>query len=515
MRLRLLTAILLAFAALSGRAAYYEENFDSADCLSTWTMTTTNASRTWRLAEGIGYGKTFTPIDPANRYSLCISYSDDRQDETATTPVIHIEPGAVLEYYNYFSPVWLFSASLDVYATDVATGDTIQLFGQFLWAQTTCYDETKWKLFRFPLDRLAGRDATISFRYHGSGGDDQMIDRLRVIDAAEATGEERSQPDAQIGMPEDGYLSPFAACFIPTGVEVQFHDLSTHQPTAWHWQFPGGTPAESQEPNPRVRYDSKALYSLALTASNQYGEDTDIMQYALQVGGAQYVWNITPEESQQIGRVSLANFGNYAGTNTLGLTAFAEHYKAPLRPATIDSLDIYFEAATVKTPGQVLTVRVQMADADGAPGPVLAEASITAADIQISSTEYLPTRFQLDRTAEIATDFFITVTGFPSGAGDDIAIACVRRPDGQTGTTWQYVLDEATDGTYLTTGQWWANTDSPVSMAVCPVITYDKPQTDNIKTVKTTRSTSGRRIYNLAGQRVAKARKGNIYIIKE
>ncbi len=46
---------------------------------------------------------------------------------------------------------------------------------------------------------------------------------------------------------------------------VQFTDLSEGDPDAWAWEFPGGLPATSSEPNPQVVYATPGVYDVTLT----------------------------------------------------------------------------------------------------------------------------------------------------------------------------------------------------------------------------------------------------------
>ena len=55
---------------------------------------------------------------------------------------------------------------------------------------------------------------------------------------------------------------------IIEGEQVHFTDLSTQDPTAWSWSFPGGTPSTSTEQNPTIRYNTPGTYSVSLTVSN-------------------------------------------------------------------------------------------------------------------------------------------------------------------------------------------------------------------------------------------------------
>ena len=582
-----------SFTTDNSYKAYYTQGFDSEEEFATWTVEAGNPRYTWTLAEGMSGGVSFATIDPESKMSMSIEYYNGARDETVTSPEITILPNSIVEFYNHFNPVWLYEAGWTFYATDVATGDTVQFLNQFLWANNSAYDETKWLRFRFPLDRLTGKTVRFSFKYAGNGGDTQLIDGFRVIHPEEtgtaaidilqgdsirfndtsagnvsswrwefeggtpAVSEERDpvvrylktgtysvrltvsdgtatdavsregyvsvraeQPNALIGMPEEGYLSPFVATLIPTGVPVTFRDLSTGFPTEWKWTFKGAEPETRTEQNPVVTYNEKGLYSLSLQATNSAGTDQDAMLYAVQAGGAQYVWNLEIGESDYLGKVSLSWFGNYAGSNWLGMEAFAEHFAKPLAPATIDSVDVYFISAATVSPDADITLSVRKADADGAPGETLASASVKAADIQYSDDDFLPTRFKFGQPAEVSGEFFVVIEGIPNAtqeeapyASDDIAIACVRRGDGQKSTTWQLVEDQDAQGNPLGTSQWFKNTDSPVSMAVCPVITYDRQGgTDGISNIGPDRTADDNAIYTLQGVRVDKPQKGSIYI---
>ncbi len=57
------------------------------------------------------------------------------------------------------------------------------------------------------------------------------------------------------------------------GYEVQFTDLSSNNPTAWTWTFPGGTPATSNDRNPVVVYETEGVYDVTLVAVNSAGDN--------------------------------------------------------------------------------------------------------------------------------------------------------------------------------------------------------------------------------------------------
>ncbi len=55
---------------------------------------------------------------------------------------------------------------------------------------------------------------------------------------------------------------------------VTFSDLSTNNPVAWSWSFPGGTPSTSVQQNPTVTYNGPGTYDVTLTSGNAIGSNT-------------------------------------------------------------------------------------------------------------------------------------------------------------------------------------------------------------------------------------------------
>ena len=60
---------------------------------------------------------------------------------------------------------------------------------------------------------------------------------------------------------------------IVNGDTIQFIDESTNYPTSWSWDFGDGN--TSSEQNPSHTYSSAGTYTVELTVSNEYGEDTE------------------------------------------------------------------------------------------------------------------------------------------------------------------------------------------------------------------------------------------------
>ncbi len=60
---------------------------------------------------------------------------------------------------------------------------------------------------------------------------------------------------------------------IRPGETVNFVDLSTAYPYRWTWEFEGGSPAISNQPNPAVVYNTPGSYNVKLTVGNNIGTD--------------------------------------------------------------------------------------------------------------------------------------------------------------------------------------------------------------------------------------------------
>ncbi len=68
----------------------------------------------------------------------------------------------------------------------------------------------------------------------------------------------------------------------PARLEVTFSDLSNNEPTSWSWDF--GDSQTSTERDPTHTYDQPGDYTVSLTASNDYGSDTQTEVNYIAVG---------------------------------------------------------------------------------------------------------------------------------------------------------------------------------------------------------------------------------------
>jgi PKD repeat protein len=98
------------------------------------------------------------------------------------------------------------------------------------------------------------------------------------------------------------------------GDSVTFTDTSTNNPTTWSWTFDGGTPSGSTAQNPTVTYNTPGTYTVALTAGNAAGSDTETKVDYINVAAQPYCdsqgnnWNY-----EYIGNVTVDSFSNDSG----------------------------------------------------------------------------------------------------------------------------------------------------------------------------------------------------------
>lgn len=330
-------------------------------------------------------------------------------------------------------------------------------------------------------------------------------------------------PTAQIGLPEEGYESPYVGVFVPTNVPVVFRDLSTGNPTEWNWKFQFADKESSNEQNPTVTFVKKGTVSVGLTAKNASGQSNDIRQYAVQAGGAQNVWNISTDDNSKIEKITLGFYGNYAGSNWLGIEKFAELYKAPLADAKIESVDVFFASNTTVDPEADITLTINAVGADGNPGEELGSASLKLKDLKYDDVETLPTKFTLNKAVVLkkGTPFFVVVGPMPhkdsdvSPYSDDIAIFCVRNTDTDKHTVWQYQEDEDDNYHGLGTYSWVRNVDESVSMAIAPIVDYeDVPTAISTPSAAAPGIAEVAAVYTLDGKQVGTPQTNGIYIVR-
>lgn len=414
---------------------------------------------------------------------------------------------------------------------DASAAETIHIFEgekiQFVSLAKGSPDATEWKFPGSASETSTDPNPTVTYNKAGTYDVSLTVRRGNESDVMERKGfvvVAQKAPTALIGLPEEGYESPWVGVFVPTDVPVTFRDLSTGNPTEWNWVFQYADKETSNEQNPTVTFVKKGTVSVGLTAKNAAGQSNDVLQYAIQAGGSQYVWNISSEENSNLKKVELGWFGSYAGSNWLGLDRFAEKYKAPLADATINEVAVYFASVTSIDPDYEVRLTLNAVGENGEPGEELASTSVKASDLKYSDDDYLATTFTFAEpvSMEKGKEFFVVVGPFPNGTmeespytSDDISIFCLRRNAGMKTTAWQLVEDTDENNNGLGTYTWFANTDDPTSMAIAPCVTYKDTTTSiGVTTPATDAAAVVTAVYSISGQRVSAPVRGGMYLVR-
>lgn len=414
---------------------------------------------------------------------------------------------------------------------DASAAETIHIFEgesiQFVSLAKGSPDATEWKFPGSASETSTDPNPTVTYNKAGTYDVSLTVRRGNESDVMERKGfvvVAQKAPTALIGLPEEGYESPWVGVFVPTDVPVTFRDLSTGNPTEWNWVFQYADKETSNEQNPTVTFVKKGTVSVGLTAKNAAGQSNDVLQYAIQAGGSQYVWNISSEENSNLKKVELGWFGSYAGSNWLGLDRFAEKYKAPLADATINEVAVYFASVTSIDPDYEVRLTLNAVGENGEPGEELASTSVKASDLKYSDDDYLATTFTFAEpvSMEKGKEFFVVVGPFPNGTmeespytSDDISIFCLRRNAGMKTTAWQLVEDTDENDNGLGTYTWFANTDDPTSIAIAPCVTYKDTATSiGVTTPATDAAAVVTAVYSISGQRVSAPVRGGMYIMR-
>jgi len=71
----------------------------------------------------------------------------------------------------------------------------------------------------------------------------------------------------------------------PSPFTVEFTDLTTGYPTEWEWDFNSDGVIDSYDQNPVWTFNEQGYYTVTLTSSNAYNEDTNIKEDYIQVAG--------------------------------------------------------------------------------------------------------------------------------------------------------------------------------------------------------------------------------------
>lgn len=312
-------------------------------------------------------------------------------------------------------------------------------------------------------------------------------------------------PTAKIGTPAGVYYSPEAGLVVPLNTPLTFNDMSDGFPTAYFWELPGTDLKTTDQPTATVKYEEEGMYDVDLTVSNDAGKSSTYL-HGVKAGGNSLAWNISAEENANLGVIQLGWYGNYGGSNWLGMEAFAESFEAPVAPVTISSVNVYFGSVVTVTPGAEISVSVALADAEGLPGSVVATSSLPVSRLVDASDTYNdPTVFVLDKPVKMSERFFVTISGFPNNSGEDgednIAMFALRRSPDERSTTFHLLQEQDEAGRPTGVSKWYAQQEERCSFAIAANLTFDDPES-GVESLDSGNDEGPVYYYNLQGIRI-------------
>ncbi|MDD3687984.1 MAG: C25 family cysteine peptidase, partial [Bacteroidales bacterium] len=119
-----------------------------------------------------------------------------------------------------------------------------------------------------------------------------------------------------------------SATTVMVGGSVNFTDLSTNNPASWAWTFQGASPASSTSQNPTgITYPNAGVYSVTLTVTNTYGNDSEVKTGYITVtvpdycdayaeSEDEYISNFTFNTINQNSTWSTGGYGDYTNVST-------------------------------------------------------------------------------------------------------------------------------------------------------------------------------------------------------
>lgn len=206
---------------------------------------------------------------------------------------------------------------------------------------------------------------------------------------------------------------PMVAGYVP----VEFKDASKGFPTSHSWAFTGvdetaGASFLSTEENPTVRYNYLHRQMVGLESANSHGKSASTMEVSVEYSGL--INNQEPGDRATT--FDMDDWGYFPGSNTRGITAYAEKFSKPSRPMVINGVYAFFTRADAgQLTDQIANVGVHVYSSEnGLPGKKLESFwwQVTDLDGPVGG-EAVGTLFPITPAVTVDDEFFIVVDGIP------------------------------------------------------------------------------------------------------
>lgn len=366
----------------------------------------------------------------------------------------------------------------EVGSVDVQTGEIVK------FADASTGNPTSWQ-WSFPGGTPSTSDEQFPEVYYTHDGtydvsltvgDGENTASTTIEGFVNVTG---TTPTAKIGLPATfrfdgnsdltGTLRPMIAPLVP----VQFHDASEGFPETREWSFTGvdpdpNTTTFSSEENPKVGYSYLHNQTVTLNVENSHGASDTSADVTVEYEG--FISNLLPTDL--LTTFDLDGYGEFPGTNSFGITEYAEKFSKPSQPIAVSGVVVYFtqvEVAEDDLWGNIADIKVAICKSEnGLPGEELDFSSWRVLDLdKPSSGTTMGNAFEFTRPVVIDDEFFIVVSGFPEKT-DDCAVAFAMAQFRDNSNTAYFMKD----GEWRSAAEYFPAGANHTSFAVSPYIIH-------------------------------------------
>lgn len=363
-------------------------------------------------------------------------------------------------------------------SVDVQTGEIVK------FADASTGNPTSWQ-WSFPGGTPSTSDEQFPEVYYTRDGtydvsltvgDSENTASTTIEGFVNVTG---TAPTAKIGLPATfrfdgnsdlaGTLRPMIAPLVP----VQFHDASEGFPETREWSFTGvdpdpNTTTFSSEENPKVGYSYLHNQTVTLNVENSHGTSDTSADVTVEYEG--FISNLLPTDL--LTTFDLDGYGEFPGTNSFGITEYAEKFSKPSQPIAVSGVVVYFtqvEVAEDDLWGNIADIKVAICKSEnGLPGEELDFSSWRVLDLdKPSSGTAMGNAFEFTRPVVIDDEFFIVVSGFPEKT-DDCAVAFAMAQFRDNSNTAYFMKD----GEWRSAAEYFPAGANHTSFAVSPYIIH-------------------------------------------
>lgn len=226
------------------------------------------------------------------------------------------------------------------------------------------------------------------------------------------------EPTAKILPPATFHYSDTRFPMVAPLAKVQFSDASEGFPTSWDWVFTGvdataGNPYISVEQHPEVGFMFQHQQAVGLTVENEHGSSSALMDISVEYEG--FINNLQPDD--ELFTFDLGDgYGEFPGTNKLGITEYAEKFSKPSQPIFISGVKVYFtQAEATEVIDQIASIKVSLNKSEnGLLGEQLDFMSWDVFELDTpSGSTLVGTDFIFSKPVLIDDEFFVVVSGIP------------------------------------------------------------------------------------------------------